>query len=65
MIKIGIDKFHGKDAPQDNCVDFRLDKHDGWNEFPCDTGFVIQWFFQDKEKYRYLILMKKTIFYIR
>ena len=53
MIKIGIDKFHGKDAPQDNCVDFRLDKHDGWNEFPCDTGFVIQWFFQDKEKYRY------------
>ena len=28
MIKIGIDKFHGKTA-QDNCVDFRLDKHDG------------------------------------
>ena len=53
MIKIGIDKFHAKNAPMDNCSDFRLDKNDGWNEFPCDTDFVLQWFVKDKEIYRY------------
>ena len=53
MIKIGIDKFHNEN-PIDNCVDFRLDNHDGWNEFPCETGFVIQWFFNNTDLYDYV-----------
>ena len=42
MIKIGIDNFHDNGTPIDNCNLFRLDKNDGWDEYPCDTGFVIQ-----------------------
>ena len=53
MIKIGIDNFLHKN-PTDNCSDFRLDNHDGWNEFPCETGFVIQWFFNNTDLYDYV-----------
>ena len=53
MIKIGIDKFHNEN-PIDNCVDFRLEKHDNWNEYPCQTGFVIQWFFNNSDLYEYV-----------
>jgi len=53
MIKIGIDSFENY-KPIDNCVDFRFDKHDGWNEFPCHTGFVIQWFTNNKNLYQYV-----------
>ena len=53
MIKIGIDNFLYKN-PTDNCSDFRLDNHDGWNEFPCETGFVIQWFFNNTDLYDYV-----------
>tara|TARA_R110000796_G_scaffold130626_1_gene246284 strand:- start:75 stop:1286 length:1212 start_codon:yes stop_codon:yes gene_type:complete len=52
-IKIGIDSFENE-KPTDNCVDFRIDKHDGWNEFPCQTGFVIQWFFNNLNLYEYV-----------
>ena len=52
-IKIGIDSFENGN-PTDNCVDFRFDKHEGWNEFPCQTGFVIQWFFNDSDVYEYV-----------
>ncbi len=62
MIKIGIDNFHDKDAPIDNCSDFSLDNHDGWNEYPCDTGFVIQWFVSDKEHYRYVNTNEENYF---
>ena len=53
MIKIGIDKFKNEN-PIDNCVDFRLEKHDNWNEYPCETGFVIQWFFNNSDLYEYV-----------
>ena len=53
MIKIGIDNFLHKN-PTDNCSDFRLDNHDGWNEFPCETGFVIQWFFNNTDLYDFV-----------
>ena len=53
MIKIGIDNFLHKN-PTANCSDFRLDNHDGWNEFPCETGFVIQWFFNNTDLYDYV-----------
>ena len=53
MIKIGIDNFLHKNQT-DNCSDFRLDNHDGWNEFPCETGFVIQWFFNNTDLYDYV-----------
>ena len=53
MIKIGLDNFLHKN-PTDNCSDFRLDNHDGWNEFPCETGFVIQWFFNNTDLYDYV-----------
>ncbi len=53
MIKIGIDNFLHKNTT-DNCSDFRLDNHDGWNEFPCETGFVIQWFFNNTDLYDYV-----------
>jgi len=49
MIKIGIDNFHDNGTPIDNCNLFRLDENDGWDEYPCDTGFVIQWFVQDEK----------------
>jgi len=52
-IKIGIDSFENE-KPTDNCVDFRFDKHDDWNEFPCHTGFVIQWFFNNSNLYEYV-----------
>lgn len=52
MIKIGIDNL--QENPTDNCSDFRLDKHDGWNEYPCKTGFVIQWFFNNSDLYEYV-----------
>ena len=52
-IKIGIDKFKNEN-PIDNCVDFRLEKHDNWNEYPCETGFVIQWFFNNTDLYDYV-----------
>ena len=53
MIKIGIDKFIN-DNPTDNCSDFRFEKNDGWNEYPCHTGFVAQWFFNDNDLYQYV-----------
>ena len=53
MIKIGIDKFKNEN-PIDNCGDFRLEKHDNWNEYPCQTGFVIQWFFNNSDLYEYV-----------
>ena len=52
-IKIGIDSFEHQN-PKDNCSDFRLDTHDGWNEYPCQTGFVIQWFFNNSDLYEYV-----------
>jgi hypothetical protein len=53
IIKIGIDNFKHQ-RPIDNCVDFRFKKHDGWNEYPCETGFVIQWFFNNSNLYEYV-----------
>ncbi len=53
IIKIGIDKFKNEN-PIDNCVDFRLEKYDNWNEYPCETGFVIQWFFNNSDLYEYV-----------
>ena len=40
MIKIGIDNFNHQ-KPVDNCVDFELGNHEGWNRHPCHTGFAI------------------------
>ena len=40
MIKIGIDNFNHQ-KPVDNCVDFELENHEGWNRNPCHTGFAI------------------------
>ena len=60
-IKIGIDNFlHGN--PIDNCSDFRLDNHDGWNEYPCHTGFVIQWFLNNTDLYEYVDTRKEDSF---
>jgi len=53
VIKIGIDNFKHQ-RPIDNCVDFRFEEHDGWNEFPCHTAFVIQWFFNNSDLYEYV-----------
>ena len=53
IIKIGIDNFKHQ-RPIDNCVDFRFEEHDGWNEYPCETGFVIQWFFNNSTLYEYV-----------
>tara|TARA_B100000287_G_scaffold433998_1_gene497197 strand:+ start:2798 stop:3994 length:1197 start_codon:yes stop_codon:yes gene_type:complete len=52
MIKIGIDNFDNK-RPVDNCKNFELEKHDGWNRNPCHTGFAIGEFL-DSELYEYV-----------
>ena len=52
MIKIGIDNFNNQ-KPVDNCVDFELENHDGWNRNPCHTGFAIGEFL-DSDLYEYV-----------
>ena len=55
-IKIGIDSFKNE-KPIDNCVGFRFENSfdkSGVYEFPCETGFVIQWFFNNTDLYDYV-----------
>jgi len=52
MIKIGIDNFNHQ-KPVDNCVDFELENHEGWNRNPCHTGFAIGEFL-DSDLYEYV-----------